>query len=53
MLIAACLYVTAAAVHADRLLVPMDLQQRNHLKAYGLAFWVLERNIEVDWLLNY
>ncbi len=53
LLIAACLYVTAAAVHADRLLVPMDLQQRNHLKAYGLAFWVLERNIEVDWLLNY
>jgi len=27
--------------------------QKNHLKAYGLAYWVLEQNIEVDWLLNY
>jgi len=31
----------------------MDLQQRNHLKAYGLVFWILERGIDVDWLLNY
>lgn len=38
---------------AERVLVPMDLQQRNHLKAYGLAFWILERGIDVDWLLNY
>ena len=27
--------------------------QKNHLKAYGLAYWVLEQDIEVDWLLNY
>ena len=45
--------LTVAAAGADRLLVPMDLQQHNHLKAYGLAFWILERGIEVDWLLNY
>lgn len=38
---------------ADRLLVPMDLEQRNHLKAYGLAFWTLERGVPVEWLLNY
>lgn len=31
----------------------MDEEQSNHLKAYGLAFWVLEKEIPVDWLLNY
>ncbi len=38
---------------ADYLLVPMDYAQANHLKAYGIAYWVLEYQIEVDWLLNY
>ncbi|MCX6132495.1 MAG: asparagine synthetase B [Ignavibacteriales bacterium] len=37
----------------SKLLIPMDLKQTNHLKAYGIAFWVLQRNGEVDWLLNY
>jgi len=27
--------------------------QKNHLKAYGLAYWILQNNLEVDWLLNY
>ncbi|MEO5911508.1 MAG: asparagine synthetase B [Pelobium sp.] len=31
----------------------MDEQQRNHLKAYGIAFWTLKKDLEVDWLLNY
>ena len=31
----------------------MDLQQRDHLKAYGVAFWALERGVTVEWLLNY
>lgn len=31
----------------------MDEQQRNHLKAYGIAFWTLKKDMEVDWLLNY
>lgn len=35
------------------LLVPMDLAQTDHLKAYGLAYWVLERGETVEWLLNY
>ncbi|MCY1719627.1 hypothetical protein OU798_04700 [Prolixibacteraceae bacterium Z1-6] len=35
------------------LLVPMDQTQKNHLKSYGIAYWVLERDIEVKWLLNY
>jgi hypothetical protein len=36
-----------------KLLIPMDLKQTDHLKSYGVAFWLLERNGEVDWLLNY
>lgn len=27
--------------------------QSNHLKAYGIAYWVLENELEVYWLLNY
>jgi hypothetical protein len=36
-----------------KLLINMDLQQADHLKAYGVAYWALARGIEVDWLLNY
>jgi len=35
------------------LLVPMDDTQKNHLKAYGIAYWVLQKDVEVKWLLNY
>ena len=38
---------------ASYLLLPMDNVQRNHLKAYGVAYWALEREVEVTWLLNY
>lgn len=37
----------------QKILIPMDLKQTNHLKAYGIAFWGLEKGIDVDWLLNY
>ncbi len=36
-----------------KILIPMDDRQENHLKAYGIAYWVLDNNIEVRWLLNY
>lgn len=35
------------------ILIPMDDTQKNHLKAYGIAYWVLSREVEVSWLLNY
>jgi len=38
---------------SSSILVRMDEGQANHLKAYGVAYWVLENEIEVDWLLNY
>ena len=31
----------------------MDQTQTDHLKAYGIAYWILEKNMAVDWLLNY
>jgi hypothetical protein len=36
-----------------KLLIPMDLKQTDHLKAYGVAYWSLARGVDVDWLLNY
>jgi len=38
---------------AQELLVPMDREQTNHLKAYGLTFLVLEAGQTAEWLLNY
>lgn len=35
------------------ILIPMDEKQKNHLKAYGIAYWTLEQGTEVKWLLNY
>lgn len=37
----------------QEILIPMDDPQTDHLKAYGIAYWMLERGGEVDWLLNY
>jgi hypothetical protein len=34
-------------------MIPMDKQQKNHLKAYGIAYWILENNATIEWLLNY
>ncbi|MEM7509704.1 MAG: asparagine synthetase B [Bacteroidota bacterium] len=48
-ILVSCIQLT----RADHLLLPMDNSQADHLKAYGLAFWILEHQVEVDWLLNY
>ena len=31
----------------------MDLQQSDHLKAYGITYHALEQGLKADWLLNY
>ncbi|MEY3593265.1 MAG: hypothetical protein RL041_237 [Bacteroidota bacterium] len=36
-----------------QILIPMDESQKNHLKSYGIAFWLLKQKQEVQWLLNY
>ncbi|MFD0998552.1 asparagine synthetase B [Ohtaekwangia kribbensis] len=38
---------------ANSIFIPMDGKQANHLKAYGIAYWILKSEMEVDWLLNY
>ncbi len=42
-----------SAASAQKLLIPMDLTQTDHLKSYGIAYWVLSKGGTVDWLLNY
>lgn len=36
-----------------KLLIPMDLNQTDHLKAYGVTFTALKLGVKADWLLNY
>jgi hypothetical protein len=43
----------AVPAAGQQLLVPMDREQANHLKAYGLTFWVLDNRLTGEWLLNY
>jgi hypothetical protein len=45
--------VVRPASAQDKLLINMDLEQTDHLKAYGVTFWALKQNMAVDWLLNY
>jgi hypothetical protein len=45
--------LTFASAQAKSLLIPMDMTQTDHLKAYGIAYAVLERGVDVEWLLNY
>jgi len=36
------------------ILIPMDFEtQDNHLKAYGISYWLLEKEQKIQWLLNY
>ena len=41
-------------VKASFILLPMDeTSQQNHLKAYGITYWCLDKNYKASWLLNY
>lgn len=40
-------------IYAAYILIPMDNTQKNHLKAYGITYWVLKQDVEASWLLNY
>jgi hypothetical protein len=53
LIIALALSALAAGSASADFLVPMDLSQSNHLKAYGLAWHVLAKGGTVRWLLNY
>lgn len=47
------LVLLSSIAFGKKILIPMDDGQSNHLKAYGIAYWVLEKDVEVQWLLNY
>ena len=48
-----CFLIVFKVGMANYIFIPMDERQANHLKAYGIAYWVLKTETEVDWLLNY
>jgi hypothetical protein len=48
------LFLLSFTLNASYILIPMDEDnQSDHLKAYGIAFWTLENDLTVDWLLNF
>jgi hypothetical protein len=47
------LFLYTLPVFSANILIPMDEVQKNHLKSYGIAFWVLQQNQDIHWLLNY
>ena len=46
------LYIISFSV-GQKIMIPMDQAQNDHLKAYGIAYYSLTKNINVEWLLNY
>jgi hypothetical protein len=48
-----CFLIVFKVSAANSIFIPMDEKQANHLKAYGIAYWILKTDNEVDWLLNY
>lgn len=52
-LMAFCFLLLTLISRSASILIPMDETQKDHLKSYGIAFWVLKNGDEVQWLLNY
>ena len=46
------LYIISFSV-GQKIMIPMDQAQNDHLKAYGIAYYSLTKGINVEWLLNY
>lgn len=48
------LLVCVTPLRANFILLPMDeVSQKNHLKAYGITYWCLDKQYKASWLLNY
>ncbi len=45
--------LTIISVQAAYIFLPMDIAQKDHLKAYGITFFILQKDVEAHWLLNY
>ncbi|MBQ4441518.1 MAG: asparagine synthetase B [Bacteroidales bacterium] len=48
-----CCIVCVPHALASHILIPMDLEQENHLKAYGIAYFAVSHQVDMSWLLNY
>lgn len=53
VVLAAVVLLAGIALGQEMVLIPMDLTQADHLKAYGVAHRLLQRGGKVEWLLNY
>ncbi|MDF4221880.1 asparagine synthetase B [Maribacter sp. M208] len=54
LIISLLFFFFSVQIFASSILIPMDADsQKNHLKAYGITYWVLEKQQKVQWLLNY
>ncbi len=53
ILIALFFFHFSAMSFASSILIPMDETQKNHLKAYGITYWILKQGETAQWLLNY
>lgn len=48
------LLLSTISTRASFVLIPMDeTTQQNHLKAYGITYWALDKQYKISWLLNY
>jgi hypothetical protein len=52
-IVAALAVAAALPARAQHLLVPMDDDQQNHLKAYGVTYNAIKDGLKAEWLLNY
>ena len=46
-------YLIIGFAYSQKILIPMDGSQKDHLKAYGIAFHSLKKSNNIEWLLNY
>jgi hypothetical protein len=47
------IFIINIVIGQQKILIPMDENQNDHLKAYGIAFWSLQNGDPLNWLLNY
>lgn len=53
LLIYIFILLISSNLYSQKLLIPMDETQTDHLKSYGLVWWVIKNGQNVDWLLNF
>lgn len=53
LLVLSFLMMIIPSLWATAILIPMDMDQKNHLKAYGIAYFAVKEGVDASWLLNY